>query len=83
MLFNYLIDKVILNINVLYTDIKLRIFKQLNYFLIVSLNNDRIYDIKIRFIEKIVKLNSFLNSLSFCYVFSFYKRQSDSLLMFK
>ena len=52
MLFNSLTDKVILNINVLYTDMKLRIFKQLNYFLIVSLNNNRIYDIKISFIKK-------------------------------
>jgi len=54
MLFDYLIDKVILNINMLYTDIKLRIFKQLNYFLIVSLNNDRMYDINSSFIEKTV-----------------------------
>jgi len=30
-------NKVILNINVLYTDIKLRVFKQLNCSLIVSL----------------------------------------------
>jgi len=52
MSFNSLTDKVILNINVLYTDMKLRVFKQLNCFLIVSLNNDRIHDIKTSFMKK-------------------------------
>ena len=52
MLFNDLINKVILNINVLYTDMKLRVFKQLNCFLVISLNNDRIHDTKISFTEK-------------------------------
>jgi len=52
MLFNSLADKMILNIDVLYTDIKLRISKQLNCFLIVSLNNNRIHDTKISFTEK-------------------------------
>jgi len=45
-------NKVILNINVLYTNMKLRIFKQLNCFLIVSLNNNRIHNTKISFTEK-------------------------------
>ncbi len=52
MLFNSLVNEVILNIDMLYTDMKLEIFKQLNCFLIVSLNNDRIYDTKISFTEK-------------------------------
>ncbi len=52
MLFNSLMNEVILNINILHMNMKLRIFKQLNCFLIVSLNNNRIYDIKISFTEK-------------------------------
>jgi len=52
MLFNSLINKVILNINVLHTDVKLRISRQLNCFFIVSLNNDRIHDTETSFTEK-------------------------------
>jgi len=52
MSFNSLADKVILNIDVLHTDVKLRVFKQLNCFLIVSLNNNRIHDTKTSFTEK-------------------------------
>jgi len=54
MLFKSLTDKVILNINVLHIDMKLEIFKQLNCFLIVSFNNNRIYDTEISFTEKTV-----------------------------
>jgi len=54
MSFNSLADKVILNINVLHTDVKLRVFKQLNCFLIVSLNNNRIHGTKTSFTEKTV-----------------------------
>jgi len=46
------VNKVILNIDVLHTDMKLRVFRQLNCFLIVSLNNDRIHDTKTSFTEK-------------------------------
>ncbi len=52
MSFNSLVNKVILNIKTLYTNMKLRVFKQLNCFLIVSLNNNRIYDTEIIFTEK-------------------------------
>jgi len=52
MSFNSLADKVILNIDVLYINVKFEIFKQLNCFLIVSLNNDRIHDTKTSFTEK-------------------------------
>ena len=52
MLFNNLTDKVILNINILYTNMKLKISKQLNCFLIVSLNNDRIHDTETSFTKK-------------------------------
>jgi len=50
--FNSLVNKVILNINVLHINMKLRISKQLNCFLIVSLNNNRIHDTKTSFTEK-------------------------------
>jgi len=50
--FSSLVNKVILNIDVLHTDMKLRVFRQLNCFLIVSLNNDRIHDTKTSFTEK-------------------------------